>query len=66
MSSRIAASNLPWVEKYRPESLDDLISQKEIVSTHIKVFQMFFKKGNISVIPLSFVENLRAGHTDPT
>ena len=28
----VSVSNLPWVEKYRPESLDDLISQKEIVS----------------------------------
>eukprot|EP00128_Syssomonas_multiformis_P004374 Colp12_sorted_trinity150504_noHs@510 len=25
--------NLPWVEKYRPESLDDLISHKDIIST---------------------------------
>lgn len=26
-------TNLPWVEKYRPNKLDDLISQKEIVGT---------------------------------
>merc|ERR1712013_666904 len=26
-------SNLPWVEKYRPISLDDLISHKDIIST---------------------------------
>lgn len=26
-------NNLPWVEKYRPNKLDDLISQKEIVGT---------------------------------
>lgn len=26
-------SNLPWVEKYRPKSLDDLISHKDIIST---------------------------------
>ncbi|KNC46748.1 replication factor C subunit 5 [Thecamonas trahens ATCC 50062] len=25
--------NLPWVEKYRPNSLDELISHKEIIST---------------------------------
>ena len=25
--------NLPWVEKYRPKSLDELISHKEIIST---------------------------------
>uniref|UniRef100_A0A672YM76 Activator 1 subunit 5 n=1 Tax=Sphaeramia orbicularis TaxID=375764 RepID=A0A672YM76_9TELE len=25
--------NLPWVEKYRPQSLDDLISHKDILST---------------------------------
>nr|XP_002129710.1 replication factor C subunit 5 [Ciona intestinalis] len=25
--------NLPWVEKYRPESLDDLISHEDILST---------------------------------
>lgn len=25
--------NLPWVEKYRPKSLDELVSQKEIIST---------------------------------
>ncbi|KAL0251802.1 hypothetical protein GEMRC1_001014 [Eukaryota sp. GEM-RC1] len=26
-------SNLPWVEKYRPESLDDVIAHKDIIST---------------------------------
>uniref|UniRef100_A0A3P8VEP6 Uncharacterized protein n=1 Tax=Cynoglossus semilaevis TaxID=244447 RepID=A0A3P8VEP6_CYNSE len=25
--------NLPWVEKYRPQKLDDLISHKDILST---------------------------------
>ncbi|XP_013405450.1 replication factor C subunit 5 [Lingula anatina] len=29
---RISA-NLPWVEKYRPKQLDDLISHKDIIST---------------------------------
>ncbi|KAK2837999.1 hypothetical protein Q5P01_015211 [Channa striata] len=27
------AKNLPWVEKYRPQSFDDLISHKDILST---------------------------------
>uniref|UniRef100_A0A3Q1IU03 AAA+ ATPase domain-containing protein n=1 Tax=Anabas testudineus TaxID=64144 RepID=A0A3Q1IU03_ANATE len=27
------ARNLPWVEKYRPQTLDDLISHKDILST---------------------------------
>ena len=27
----VGVANLPWVEKYRPQTLDDLISQKEIV-----------------------------------
>ena len=27
------ASNLPWVEKYRPKQLDDLISHTDIIST---------------------------------
>lgn len=26
-------ASLPWVEKYRPETLDDLIAQDDIVST---------------------------------
>jgi len=25
--------NLPWVEKYRPKQLDDLISHQDIIST---------------------------------
>ncbi|MFT7819368.1 replication factor C subunit 5 isoform X1 [Arapaima gigas] len=25
--------NLPWVEKYRPQTLDDLISHQDILST---------------------------------
>jgi len=31
--SMSSESNLPWVEKYRPNSLDDLVSRKEIVNT---------------------------------
>jgi hypothetical protein len=27
------AANLPWVEKYRPNALDELISHEEIIST---------------------------------
>jgi hypothetical protein len=27
--------NLPWVEKYRPTELDELVSQKEILTTSI-------------------------------
>jgi replication factor C subunit 3/5 len=26
-------ANLPWVEKYRPAKLDDLISHEEIIQT---------------------------------
>ncbi|KAM4616098.1 replication factor C subunit 5 [Polymixia lowei] len=29
----LQARNLPWVEKYRPQKLDDLISHKDILST---------------------------------
>lgn len=31
--------SLPWVEKYRPESLDDLISQDHIIKTCMHIFQ---------------------------
>ncbi|KAG2222165.1 hypothetical protein INT45_007182 [Circinella minor] len=27
------SDNLPWVEKYRPKTLDDLVSQKDVTST---------------------------------
>lgn len=27
------SSNLPWVEKYRPTKLDEIVSHKEIIST---------------------------------
>lgn len=30
---QIQSRNLPWVEKYRPQSFDDLISHKDILST---------------------------------
>uniref|UniRef100_A0A3Q1GVB4 Replication factor C (activator 1) 5 n=1 Tax=Acanthochromis polyacanthus TaxID=80966 RepID=A0A3Q1GVB4_9TELE len=29
----VQSRNLPWVEKYRPQTLDDLISHKDILST---------------------------------
>ncbi|KAI9204672.1 P-loop containing nucleoside triphosphate hydrolase protein [Polychytrium aggregatum] len=28
-----ASNNLPWVEKYRPQSMDDLIAHKDIIAT---------------------------------
>ncbi|ELU07083.1 hypothetical protein CAPTEDRAFT_164264 [Capitella teleta] len=31
--SELESRNLPWVEKYRPQKLDDLISHKDIIST---------------------------------
>uniref|UniRef100_A0A914IAS3 AAA+ ATPase domain-containing protein n=1 Tax=Globodera rostochiensis TaxID=31243 RepID=A0A914IAS3_GLORO len=33
----ISNNNLPWVEKYRPKFLDDLVSQEEIVKTISKL-----------------------------
>ncbi|KAI0980187.1 hypothetical protein GJ496_004806 [Pomphorhynchus laevis] len=33
---RTAQSNLPWVEKYRPKSLDELISHQDIIKTIVK------------------------------
>lgn len=33
------ASNLPWVEKYRPVALDQVISQNDIVSTSTEGWQ---------------------------
>jgi hypothetical protein len=32
-----AAGNLPWVEKYRPASLDQLVSHGDIISTSTPV-----------------------------
>ncbi|KAL3119282.1 hypothetical protein niasHT_000226 [Heterodera trifolii] len=33
----ISSVNLPWVEKYRPKSLEDLVSQEEIIKTISKL-----------------------------
>lgn len=30
--------NLPWVEKYRPVTLDDVVSHKDITSTSVLVY----------------------------
>eukprot|EP00056_Hartaetosiga_gracilis_P003790 m.67533 g.67533 ORF g.67533 m.67533 type:complete len:344 (-) comp11578_c2_seq1:354-1385(-) len=40
-SSKTPSSNLPWVEKYRPSSLDDLVSHKHIITT----IQKFVEEG---------------------
>ncbi|KAH6561915.1 hypothetical protein BASA60_002674 [Batrachochytrium salamandrivorans] len=32
----VAADSLPWVEKYRPAQLDELISHKDIISTIVR------------------------------
>lgn len=37
------SNNLPWVEKYRPKSLEDLISHKDIVNT----IQRFIKEDKL-------------------
>lgn len=36
MSDTIVTHSLPWVEKYRPEKLDDLISHEDIIRTITK------------------------------
>jgi hypothetical protein len=33
LKSETQTSFLPWVEKYRPTALDELVSQRDIVST---------------------------------
>ena len=33
-----AGQNLPWVEKYRPEGLQDVIAHEDIISTGIASF----------------------------
>lgn len=40
---RNGAENLPWVEKYRPSSLDELVSQSDIVDT----LQRFIDDGKL-------------------
>uniref|UniRef100_A0A1I7WKJ2 Replication factor C subunit 3 n=1 Tax=Heterorhabditis bacteriophora TaxID=37862 RepID=A0A1I7WKJ2_HETBA len=39
--NEVEFTNLPWVEKYRPSSLDDLVSHKEIVKTFEKKLTYF-------------------------
>eukprot|EP00475_Leptophrys_vorax_P018046 TRINITY_DN2465_c0_g1_i7.p1 TRINITY_DN2465_c0_g1~~TRINITY_DN2465_c0_g1_i7.p1 ORF type:complete len:109 (+),score=28.49 TRINITY_DN2465_c0_g1_i7:35-361(+) len=41
-SNRYDRENLPWVEKYRPAQLSDLVSQDDIISTGD--FLPFFNK----------------------
>ncbi|KAI9593276.1 putative RFC3-DNA replication factor C, 40 kDa subunit [Syncephalis fuscata] len=43
MAAENSKQHLPWVEKYRPTTLDDLVSQQEIVST----LQNFMKQGRL-------------------
>ncbi|GAA5877554.1 hypothetical protein JCM1840_005841 [Sporobolomyces johnsonii] len=33
LANLLAADNLPWVEKYRPATLDDVVAHKDIIST---------------------------------
>lgn len=35
--------NLPWVEKYRPSTLDELISHKDIVTTSTSLYLLFMR-----------------------
>lgn len=37
----ISIANMPWVEKYRPASLTELVSHEEITETR-KLFYFFF------------------------
>ncbi|KAJ3188825.1 Replication factor C (RF-C) subunit [Gaertneriomyces sp. JEL0708] len=38
-SSKASDENLPWVEKYRPETLEELISHQDIISTISRFIQ---------------------------
>ena len=42
MSQAKAATThtVPWVEKYRPQSLDDIFSHKDIVATRTSIFSL--------------------------
>lgn len=41
-SNKAQPENLPWVEKYRPSDLSQLISHKEIIATSKFLFQVIF------------------------
>ena len=47
-------SNLPWVEKYRPKKLSDLISHEEIINTSMNYMLI-----NV-ILPLSIYLSRRA------
>jgi len=42
-TDRGSTQNLPWVEKYRPKLLEDLVSQKEIVKAGYGICAFLFK-----------------------
>src|SRR5687768_3798080 len=42
-TDRGTTQNLPWVEKYRPKLLEDLVSQKEIVKAGYGICAFLFK-----------------------
>ena len=33
LAKLLSEDNLPWVEKYRPATLDDVVAHKDIIST---------------------------------
>ncbi len=40
---KLVQDTLPWVEKYRPKTLNDLISHDDIISTSILLLYMLFE-----------------------
>ena len=49
-------NSLPWVEKYRPSKLDEVISQNDIISTRI------FKYQHTHCLVKRFIESKRLPH----
>lgn len=49
-----AKDNLPWLEKYRPRVLDDVVGNSEIISR----FKFFAKVGNVPhlILVVSFAD----------
>lgn len=45
----VASASTPWVEKYRPEKLSDIVGNE----TTIKRLQVFAKNGNLPNIVIS-------------